>query len=224
MLITYHRGFNICRALALGYPEHCLALHTANPTFPEPTLKKSPLAYLKHRIARLTRGRYFSFGYTPSEVQPRPAKCNERGPAHTHPPVGATLSPLYALRPQTIAYSLCDSPIGLLAGMLDIIHTRAPATSTSPITSRSRSPFLSPVELEMEEAQSAYEEDQIRSGSTERGPSPPFTPRESEYNARSYTWSPTEVLNWTMLQWLPGPESSLVSTPTLPSLHNNQAY
>lgn len=127
-------------------------------------------------------------------------------PPYAHGPVGATLSPLYALRPQTLAFSLCDSPIGLLAGLLDVIHTRLP--STSPVTSRSRSPFLSPVELEMQDAQQSPTDNEIHSSSTVRPP-PPFSPRDSEINARIYTWSPVEVLNWTMLQWLPGPEASL---------------
>ena len=47
-----------------------------------------------------------------------------------------------------------------------------------------------------------------RSSAMERGDEP-FSPLESEFNARAYTWSPTEVLNWVMIQWLPGPEASL---------------
>jgi hypothetical protein len=210
------RGFNICRALALGHAQNCVAVHTANPSFLEPTLKRCPMVYLKHRIARWTRARCLSFGYTPSEVQDHPVPSVSTTPkhaaSHDHNPVGPTLAPLYALRPQTLSFSLCDSPIGLLAGLLDVIHTRQPPTSTSPVTSRSRSPFLSPVELEMEEAQGACagNQDEIQPGPT-RQATPPFSPRETELNARIYTWSPTEVLNWTMLQWLPGPESSLVS-------------
>lgn len=172
------------------------------------------MAYFKHRIARLTRGKWLGFGYTPAEVKAKPtskSKNLEQDPSHAHTLMGATLSSLYALRPQTLSFSLCDSPVGLLAGLLDIIHTRAPEpTATSPVTSRSRSPFLSPVELEMEESRRGSGEDEVpRTASTEY--SPPFSPRESELNARIYTWSPTEVLNWTMLQWLPGPEGSLVS-------------
>ena len=30
---------------------------------------------------------------------------------------------------------------------------------------------------------------------------------KQEGDGKSYTWSPTEVLNFTMLQWLPGPEA-----------------
>ncbi|KAF2744919.1 alpha/beta-hydrolase [Sporormia fimetaria CBS 119925] len=200
-------GFHICRALALGHPDHCLAVHTTNPAFAEPKWKKNPLVYIKHRIARWTRAKYLSFGYTPAEVEHqtggrRTEKEKEPEDASSN---GAMLSPLYALRPQTLAYSLCDSPVGLLAGLLDVIHTRVPSTnSQSPITSRSRSPFLSPMEMEMEDPLDLDEERSslaVHSG--------PVNPQESEINARIYTWAPTEVLNWTMLHWLPGPESSL---------------
>jgi hypothetical protein len=51
--------------------------------------------------------------------------------------------------------------------------------------------------------------EQIRSPASSDPQPPPFSPRDSEYNAPIYTWTPTEVLNWTMLQWLPGPEASL---------------
>ncbi|KAF2871307.1 Alpha/Beta hydrolase protein, partial [Massariosphaeria phaeospora] len=64
-------GFGICRALALDHFEHCLAVHTANPSFAEPTLKRSPLAFMKHGIAKLTRAKIslLSFGYVPAELQ-----------------------------------------------------------------------------------------------------------------------------------------------------------
>lgn len=205
-------GFSICRAIALGRPNNCVAVHTANPSFLEPTFKRSPIQYLKHRIARLTKAKIpiLSFGYTPTELQARPASESEdsvvvEDSVYSHRPIGTTLSRLYSLRPQTLSFSLCDSPIGLLASLLDIIHTRSP--SHTPLASRSRSPFLSPVELEMQE-RSTHDDVEILSDATER-PEVPFSPRESEFNATHYTWSPTEMLNWTMMQWLPGPEASL---------------
>ncbi|KAF1847948.1 alpha/beta-hydrolase [Cucurbitaria berberidis CBS 394.84] len=199
----------ICRALALQHPEHCLAVHTANPSFTEPAFKRGPLAYMKYRIAKMTKAKIplLSFGYVPTELQAsRERQASEVGQEslYSSRPLGPTLHRLYSLRPQTLAFSLCDSPVGLLATLLDVIHTRAP--SHSPLTSRSRSPFLSPVELEMRDDEHEHpERDRIHSGSTEY----PFSPRQSEIDAHNYTWSPTEVLNFTMLQWLPGPEAAL---------------
>lgn len=205
------RGFSICRALALQHPTHCIAVHTANPTFLEPTWKRGALGCLKYHIAKLTRAKIslLSFGYLPSEIRERPIGQSPKDVEDSldlHQPMGPTLHRLYSLRPQTLAFSLCDSPVGLLAALLDVIHTRAP--SLSPITSRSRSPFLSPVELEMQHNDDG--QDTTHSIATERV-SNPMGLQRGDMDVRSYTWSPTEMLNFTMLQWLPGPEAVSIS-------------
>ncbi|KAF1954072.1 alpha/beta-hydrolase [Byssothecium circinans] len=210
-------GFSICRALALNHSLHCAAVHTVNPSFVEPTLRQSPVAFLKYWLAKFTRARIpvLSFGYTPSEVDSSVERGLEDG-ATTHSlpysrdPLGTAFSRLYSHRPRTLAYSLCDSPIGLLAGMLDVIHTRAPSQSL--VTSRSRSPFLSPVELEMQEAHNRHSSQSNGSLSDIIEVSEQtLSPRESENKAhvKDYLWSPTEVITFTMMQWLPGPEASL---------------
>jgi hypothetical protein len=204
-----HRGFSICRALAQQHPRHCLAVHTANPSFAEPTAKRSTMAFLKYKIAKFTKGKLplLSFGYLPAELQSRRTiedLSTPRHPFHPKQPLGTALHQLYSLRPQTLSFSLCDSPVGLLAALLDVIHTRAP--SSSPLTSRSRSPFLSPIELEVQN-QAPRGHAGNHSSFAER----PYgtTARDDGAEASSYTWTPTEILNWTMMQWLPGPESSL---------------
>lgn len=214
-MLTSNRGFSVCRALALGHPKKCVAVHTANPTFPEPTFKRSPVAFLKHRIAKLTGAKLalLSFGYVPTELQNSPRSTSEdtvvvENSMCAHRPIGTALSRLYSLRPQTLAFSLCDSPIGLLASLLDIIHTRHPPTT--PLASRSRSPFLSPIELEMQEQRSSTSHNNLDIiHEANESPEIPFSLRDSEQHATSYSWSPTEILNWTMMQWLPGPEASL---------------
>lgn len=50
------------------------------------------------------------------------------------------------------------------------------------------------------QAQPGHE--RVQSDSTVRAH--PLSPRQSEMDVRNYTWSPTEILNWTMMQWLPG--------------------
>jgi hypothetical protein len=198
----------------LNHSEHCVAVHTANPSFAEPTFKRTPLAFLKYRVAKMTKARisFLSFGYVPSELQkPFAAESDDAWPAYNLPfregVPNPRLARLYSHRPQTLAFSLCDSPIGLLAGLLDVIHTRVP--SQSPVTSRSRSPFLSPSELELQDSHHARSslDNEVQSGS--QRPDEPFSPRKSETDAHHYTWTPTEILNWTMLQWLPGPEAAL---------------
>lgn len=204
-----HRGFSICRALAQQHPSHCLAVHTANPSFAKPTAKRTTMAFLKYNFAKLTKGKLplLSFGYLPAELELR--RANEdpsipQNPFHPKQPLGTALHQLYSLRPQTLSFSLCDSPVGLLAGLLDVIHTRAP--SSSPLTSRSRSPFLSPTELEVNnQAHPGHDGSHLSPVERPHG----TTTREDGSEARGHTWTPTEILNWTMMQWLPGPESSL---------------
>ncbi|EMD92251.1 hypothetical protein COCHEDRAFT_1203262 [Bipolaris maydis C5] len=205
-------GFSICRVLAIRYPKSCLAVHTVNPAFKAPTCRRSPLQYFKWRIAELTQAKVplLSFGYVGSDVEPQSGqrredlgKQNEMGSSQ---PLGPALHRLYSLRPQTLAFSLCDSPVGLLAALLDVIHTRDVAPR--PFSGRPRSPFLSPVELEMQQS----DEEQVEVGQVPSGlmpQSPNYTAREEESDGKRYTWSPTEVLNFTMLQWLPGPEAAL---------------
>lgn len=202
------RGFSICRVLALRYPKNCLAVHTVNPSFKEPTYRRNPLQYVKWRIAKLTRAKVplLSFGYVQSDVQSRAGQAKQhsatQSEAYSSP---QTLHRLYSVRPQTLAFSLCDSPVGLLATLLDVIHTRDVAPR--PLSGRPRSPFLSPVELEMEQS----DEEQAEAGEVpsafmaQRQGDSPGAKQEGE--GKSYTWSPTEVLNFTMLQWLPGPEA-----------------
>jgi hypothetical protein len=204
-----NRGFSICRALAMQFPDHCRAVHTANPAFEKPSRKKGVGAWMKYRVAKMTKGKWpaLSFGYLPTELQERVKDNDEvetHGSMYSDRPHGLTLHRLYSLRPQTLSFSLCDSPVGLLAALLDVIHTRVP--SGSPLTSRSQSPFLSPVELEME-MQGANQNQNL-------GRLDPIVERASEdddsrnaemdRDKRKYTWTPTDILNWVMMQWLPG--------------------
>ncbi|KAL6706185.1 hypothetical protein ACN47E_005920 [Coniothyrium glycines] len=205
-------GFSICRALALRHSTQCLAVHTANPSFTEPTWKGNRVGYLKYRIAKLTQAKIpaLSFGYLPTELQSQDGERTADVLEHSldlHNPKGATLHRLYSLRPQTLAYSLCDSPVGLLAALLDVIYTRLPPQS--PLISRSRSPFLSPVELELQGANQHDEASSMRHSETSEAHENSSSLRQGELDTRSYAWSPTEILNFTMLQWLPGPEAAL---------------
>ncbi|OQO15225.1 hypothetical protein B0A48_00608 [Cryoendolithus antarcticus] len=83
---------------------------------------------------------------------------------------------------QTMAFALCDSPSGLLAYLMDMI--KPPASTSAPASSvPTPSPHLSPY---------AQHSPALSSTSQPRDP-----------------WSPTNLINWTMLHWLPGPEISL---------------
>jgi pimeloyl-ACP methyl ester carboxylesterase len=173
------RGFDICRALALKYPRRCRAVHTTNPVFDQPSLRQTPLAWMKWNMARLTQARFpaLRFGYTSSDVSSRPPT------AQSLRPLGPTLHRLYSLRPQTLAFSLCDSPMGLLAGLLDMIHSRG--LERPAVASRRRS--LSLDEQSVKGIGASHE--RVHSDET-------VMPEKGE---RSEVWSAPDILNWTMM-------------------------
>ncbi|KAI9802371.1 MAG: hypothetical protein M1833_001877 [Piccolia ochrophora] len=120
-------GFSLIRLLATHHPHSCIATHTTTPLPPldPPSLTARPLAYLKYRLARLTRARYplLRFGYHPSEFLAPPRSARAR---RTHQPFGI-LPPA----PHTLAFALCDSPAGLLAFILAALHSQT-ATQGEP--------------------------------------------------------------------------------------------
>src|ERR1700761_2685723 len=130
-------GFKVARFIALNYPSNCIALLTTCSS-PIPTLTPTlpNLALLKVYSARLNRGRIPWFTL-PHNLQ--------------DPPVAEDGLTILATHPQTTAYALCDSPVGLLASVLHHLYA----------------------------------------------------------TQHLHLWSPADVLNWTMLLWLPGPEAPL---------------
>jgi hypothetical protein len=171
------------------------------------------MAWLKYQVARITKAQipFLSFGYITSDfARPRRWKVNSK-PQHGlrdgFDPSEATLVSPYTQRPQTVSYALCDSPVGLLASVLDAIHAR----STTLQSSKPQSPFLSPAELSEQTGQrSGKQSNEVELQMQEIPRSEmPLSPRHSETNQRDYAWTPTEILSWTMMQWLPGPEAGL---------------
>lgn len=187
-------GFDVARALAMQEPRRVRAVFTWNPVFKKPTLRAKPMAWGKWQLARMTRARYarLSFGYTPAEVGG--AAGGEAGKAR---PLGPVMHQLFSLRPQTLAFSLCDSPVGLLAVLLDLVATQGPASS---LGVRPRSPFLDPGELEMQDREyEAAGHERVRSGDTMKASQNGGRGAvESALNERR-AWTPTDILNWTMM-------------------------
>lgn len=187
-------GFDLARALAGREPEKVLGVHTWNPRFEQPRLTKQFGAWAKWQVARLTGTRWaaLSFGYVPSEVA---ASKEHDQTTSVEKPLGLAMHQLCSLRPQTLAYSLCDSPVGLLAVLLDLVATQGAGSSPN---ARPRSPFLDPGELEMQDREyEAAGHERVRSDDTVKA------------SSNGESWTPTDILNWTMMMWLPGAEAGL---------------
>lgn len=208
-----HRGFNVCRMLALGHSNSCIAIHTVNPEVPAPRFGRSTLCWLKYRIAQLTVGFLCrsTFGYTNEDMALSGLTIQTPG---LTPPLtpGSYVQPTE--RPQTTAYALCDSPPGLLAYVLDAI--RPPPLSR---------PSYSPQNLAPSSA--GHSPVQSRSPTSPQSvgtPAPARTrsPQTLELGDFDNPWTPTALINWTMVYWLPGPEVALRwlinSAAFLPSL------
>jgi hypothetical protein len=194
-MLTIIRGFDVCRALAMRYPKRCLAVHTTNPVFAAPTVKKKPLLWIKYQLAKLTQAKVpaLSFGYLPSELITEPVAQTQSAPGGR--PLGPAMHQLFSLRPQTLAFSLCDSPVGLLAVLLDLVATQGSASS---LTARPISPFLDPGELEMQDREyEAAGHERTRSGKTAMASQNGGTGETVLKDRRP--WSPSDILNWTMM-------------------------
>lgn len=207
-------GFDVARALAVREPARVKGVFTWNPMFREPTLGEDWRAWVKWQIARVTGARYprLSCGYTPSEVgqateREENMKAGRPDKEKKGRPLGPAMHQLFSLRPQTLAFSMCDSPVGLLAILLDLIATQGPASA---LAVRPRSPFLDPGELEMQDREyEAAGHERVRSDDTVKAGSNGRAGAESQLNERR-VWTPTDILNWTMMYVYPLPSSILV--------------
>ncbi|MCJ1397020.1 hypothetical protein MMC11_000212 [Xylographa trunciseda] len=98
-------GYGVTRGLAYLYPESCKATHTNFPRPNPPTLKQHPALYFEYLQSTLSemeksgtaRTKWFlddGFGYNAEQ----------------------------STKPQTIGYSMTDSPVGLLSWILEKLH------------------------------------------------------------------------------------------------------
>lgn len=126
-------GFSICRMLALHHGHRCLGIHTTTPLpcLRPPSWTHRPLHYLKYLTARLMpKGLVAArLGYHADDFRTGAKGRRRRLPP---PPVASThtcsghlcsRSGLQA-KPQTLAYALCDSPVGLLAWTRETLAER----------------------------------------------------------------------------------------------------
>lgn len=170
-MLTFDRGFKICRAIALRHPQSCIAIHTVGPEVPAPRFGSFTFSWLKYHLARLTytlTGRP-GFGYTPEDLSLTGLSLHQQEARGATPPVTPTVLQLQSERPQTISYALTDSPAGLLAYLFDLIRTPSPTTA-----------------------------------------------RQVQRNSQGFDlaslqnpWTPSAIITWTMMYWLPGPEVAL---------------
>ncbi|OJD33519.1 epoxide hydrolase [Diplodia corticola] len=185
-------GFTVCRALALRHgPDSCVAIHAANPAsfFPPPSLRKSPLEWLRYRLARATGARVpgLSFGYVPADFD------NDHDvfrPTTTNTTTGAGAGKTKVADEETAAAS-------------DIVHLKNERSGREEMGGETacgaafRPQTLTYALCDSPVGLLANTLDVLRPCLT--------AGRRAGY--MSAVWTPATLLNWTMMRWFPGPEA-----------------
>lgn len=202
-------GFRVARAMAelegKGKGGRVRGVFTWDPVFAEPELRVGGglwrggvWEWIRWQIARVSGARWGG-GYTPGEVREYKDKG---GKGAKHNRLGGTaLHQLLAARPATMAFSLCDSPVGLLAMLLDLVAAPDESSSSTATTlgaRRPRSPFLDPGELELQDREyAAAGHERVRSDDTIKGAQQGG--RAEQDSSVRQAWAMTDVLDWTMM-------------------------
>jgi pimeloyl-ACP methyl ester carboxylesterase len=98
-------GYWTTRAIGFRYPDHCIASHYNMIFAKAPTWTEHPLLALQHAVT----------GYSEAEKE-----AEERSKWFAESSRGYNL--LQSTKPQTLGYSLADSPVGLLAWLYEKLH------------------------------------------------------------------------------------------------------
>ncbi|KAI0167112.1 alpha/beta-hydrolase [Hypoxylon sp. FL1284] len=144
--------FQIANYLATYYMSSCLGTHFISPPLSRPKLREAPVEWAKWSIANLLHAPIL--GYRSEDFSALERNGYIRQPKKkASMPAQLGLNQLSLQEPNTLAYSLCDSPTGLLVFVMRSLHLLSPK-------------------------------------------------RRKEF-------TPTELINFTQLAWLPGPEASM---------------
>jgi len=130
--IDYH----LLHLIVEQYPEKCLGVHIIDPPLTRPSPARQPLAWGKYAVARFFHANvwgYASEDFAALRISEKAARERERSLS----PNRNQLAKQAGLRarggwglglrePDTLAYALCDSPVGLLSMTCSAIKARNP--------------------------------------------------------------------------------------------------
>ncbi|PVH79575.1 alpha/beta-hydrolase [Cadophora sp. DSE1049] len=150
--IDYH----LLRILGERYRDSCLGVHVVEPCVRAPTLREQPAAWMRFAVARFFHGNMFGYekadflALKAEEARLREEKAKAKSKPRPEFSSGSGLGrgdeerPLLGARrgqsrpghraigilglrePNTFAYALCDSPVGLLSLVLSALRRRSP--------------------------------------------------------------------------------------------------
>lgn len=102
--------YRLAHAVATNHPGHCLGTNLISPTLSPPTLRKAPWEWAKWSVAWFLRG-----GIAGYEERDFLAYYSSSSPSS---------GSVSLKEPNTLAYALCDSPVGMLAYVLKVLGNR----------------------------------------------------------------------------------------------------
>lgn len=132
--IDYH----LARLIGENYPDSCLGVHLLAPPLQAPTLSTAPWGWMKFSFARFFHASVFGYQHEDFSALRESEKASriKRGKwrSEEHTPVlarakgtGYGAVGMVGLRePNTLAYALCDSPVGLLSLVTSALRKRSP--------------------------------------------------------------------------------------------------
>ena len=121
--------WRILDRIAVAHRSSCLGIHLVSPVFPPPTFRNSPMQWLKWKAVVTLQTPML--GYTQDDmatIRRHATKANNKL-QQASPPRSAALG---CLESNTMAYALCDSPVGLLLFVIMVLKALGASADLEP--------------------------------------------------------------------------------------------
>ncbi|KAH6686377.1 epoxide hydrolase [Plectosphaerella plurivora] len=117
--------WQLATRLATRHASSCIGTHLVDPILTAPTAGDNPWEWTRLAIARFLNSAIF--GYTTEDLT-----ALARSPETIQPTPNSKPSSLDIIEPNTLAFALCDSPVGLLVLLLKSLRTLGPRKAFQP--------------------------------------------------------------------------------------------
>jgi hypothetical protein len=129
--------YYLARLIGENFQDSCLGVHLIAPPLQAPQLGTQPLLWAKYGIAKFFHAPIWGYDKADFEalrvsskstkVKPRRWISVQSGPTLTAGPGYGTVGMVGLREPNSLAYALCDSPVGLLSLVCSALKRKSPA-------------------------------------------------------------------------------------------------
>ena len=124
--------WKLANYLALNFQDSCLGFHFISPPFEAPTVRASPLEWVKWRVVNFFKSPVLGYSAEDLRALSR-ANVSRKDRLSDDPRLEEFAFDGNGFRePNTLSYALCDSPIGLLLFVLMILRVLGPEKELTP--------------------------------------------------------------------------------------------